>query len=97
MLVAKRLEKSSFRWLKIEPETAEVFWCYERVGDPYGVLGQLPEAEWNIGREYFARSPGSDIWVSFDDIPEAIRDALWSRVTDDSENIEAFMADDIPF
>ena len=32
-----------------------------------------------MGREYFARAPGSDIWVLFDDLPEATRTALWDR------------------
>ena len=30
-------------------------------------------------REYWARRPGSDIWVSFDDLPDAIEEALWDR------------------
>jgi hypothetical protein len=65
--------------LKIDPETAEVDWRYARTFNPYGLsLPDLPE-EYNIGREYFARSPGSDIWVNFDDLPKATRDALWER------------------
>jgi len=52
--------------LKIDPET-------------YGVHPDLPEEYRQIGREYFARSPGSDIWVSFDDLPDAIREALWEK------------------
>jgi hypothetical protein len=30
-----------------------------------------------VGREYFARAPGSEIWVSFDDLPNEARAALW--------------------
>ena len=32
--------------LKIDPEAAEVFWCYGRVGDPYSVVRGLPEEDW---------------------------------------------------
>jgi hypothetical protein len=38
-----------------------------------------PEECQQVGREYFARSPGSDIWVWFGDLPEATRTALWER------------------
>jgi hypothetical protein len=62
--------------LHIDPATAEVFWTYAQTLDPYGVY---PEVEECVGREYFARAPGSDIWVLFDDIPRQTRDALWSR------------------
>jgi hypothetical protein len=51
--------------LKIDPETAEVFWNYGQTLDPYGVLDEweLPEEFHQVGREYWARSPGSDIWL----------------------------------
>lgn len=62
--------------LKIDPQTAEVDWIYARVVDPYGVYPELPEEYSCVGREYFARSPGSDIWVSFGDLPEATQYAL---------------------
>ena len=64
--------------LQIEPATAEVLWTYGVVGDPYGV-GGIPEEEQCIGRAYFARSPGSDIWVWFGDLPSATRAALWEK------------------
>ena len=65
--------------LKIDPETAEVGWHYARTFDPYCLdLPDLPE-EYNIGRVYFASSPGSDIWVWFGDLPKATREALWKR------------------
>lgn len=50
--------------LKIDPETAEVDWCYALTLDPYGVYPELPEDCRQVGREYFARSPESDIWVN---------------------------------
>jgi hypothetical protein len=65
--------------LKIDPETAEVEWIYAHTLDPYGVYPELPEEYQQVGREYFARSPGSDVWVEFGDLPEATRDALWKK------------------
>jgi hypothetical protein len=65
--------------LHIDPETAEVEWTYALTLDPYGIYPDLPEECRQVGREYFARSPGSDIWVAFHDLPEATQDALWKR------------------
>jgi hypothetical protein len=65
--------------LKIDPETAEVCWEYGQVMDPYGVYSGLPEEFQQVGRQYFARSPGSDTWVHFRDLPDETRDALWER------------------
>jgi hypothetical protein len=64
---------------QIDPETAEVFWRYAQVLDPYGVYPELPEDHQLVGREYFARAPGSDVWVDFGDLPTATRDALWEK------------------
>ena len=64
--------------LKIDPSTAEVVWSYTQVLDPYGVNPPPPEADC-VGRAYFARRPGSDVWVEFGDLPEETRDALWER------------------
>jgi hypothetical protein len=65
--------------LHINPETAEVDWAYAQTLDPYGVEPNLPEECQQIGRAYFARSPGSDVWVHFWDLPAATRDALWEK------------------
>ena len=62
--------------LKIDAETAEVFWMYRQVLDPYGVR-QVSEEEYCVGREYFARSPGSDIWVWFGDLSDKTSGKLW--------------------
>jgi hypothetical protein len=62
--------------LQIDPETAEVDWFYVDPSDPYDIYC-LPEEYRSIGRGYFARSPESDIWISFYDLPEKTRDALW--------------------
>jgi hypothetical protein len=58
--------------LKIDPETAEVDWWYAQTLDPYGVYDEweLPEEFHQVGREYFARAPESDIWVRFGDLPK---------------------------
>jgi hypothetical protein len=64
--------------LKIDPETAEVTWCYAETLDPYGI-DPVPEEYSCVGREYFARSPGSDVWVCFGDLPEATQSALWAK------------------
>jgi hypothetical protein len=65
--------------LKIDPETAEVDWTYAQVVDPHGVYPDLPEEYQCVGRAYFARAPGTEIWVEFGDLPDATRDALWKR------------------
>jgi hypothetical protein len=64
---------------QIDPETAEVEWTYAQTLDPYGVDPELPEECQQVGREYFARSPGGDVWVWFGDLPDATRDALWRK------------------
>jgi hypothetical protein len=65
--------------LNIDPETAEVVRITTQTLDPYGVYRDLPEEFQQIGKEDFARSPESDVWVWFGDLPEATRDALWKR------------------
>ena len=47
--------------LKIDPSTAEVDWTYALTLDPYGVYPDLPEECQQVGREYFARRPGSEV------------------------------------
>ena len=58
------------RRLKIDPDTAEVDWEYGQTLDPYGVCPDLPEEYQQVGREYFARAPGSEVWVHFGDLPK---------------------------
>jgi hypothetical protein len=76
--------------LTINPETAEVDWSYAQTLDPYGVHPDLPEEYQQIEREYFARSPGSDIRVHFDDLPEETRDALWKQMETGKARIPEF-------
>jgi hypothetical protein len=73
--------------LRIDPERAEVYWTYGQTFDPYGVE-DLPEEYQQIQRNYFARSPGSDVWVSFDDLPNAVLDRLWERIETGNFNRE---------
>ena len=65
--------------LTIDPETAEVEWSYGLTFDPYGLEKDLPAELQGVGREYFARSPSSDIWVWFGDLPKQTQDALWAK------------------
>lgn len=65
--------------LKIDPKTAEVEWTFALTLDPYGVLPELPEEYQQVGRAYFARSPGSDIWVWFGDLPRGTLEAMSAR------------------
>jgi hypothetical protein len=64
---------------QIDPETAEVTWCYAQTLDPYGVNPELPQEFWQVGREYFARASDTDIWVNFDDLPNATHNVLWKK------------------
>jgi hypothetical protein len=67
--------------LHIDAEIAEVFWKYTQVLDPYGVEPDLPPECYQTGRDHFARSPRSDVWVWFGDLPEATCGALEERIT----------------
>ena len=62
--------------LHIDPATAEVMWDYRQTLDPYGIDPELPEDMQQVGREYFARSPGNDLWVHFHDLPQSTRESL---------------------
>ena len=63
----------------IDPETAEVDWWYAQTLDPYGIDPDLPDEYRQVGREYFAFDPNSEVWVHFGDLPDAIREALWRK------------------
>jgi hypothetical protein len=66
---------------QIDPETADVEWTYICLIDPYGVLPQeIVELDNSVGQGYFARVPESDLWVEFDDLPDATRQALWQKI-----------------
>jgi len=78
--------------LKIDPATAEVTWKWAQVLDPYGVNPNLPEECDQVGRVWFVRSPGSDVWVCEYDLPEATITALKER---NPREIEIWPFDDI--
>jgi hypothetical protein len=61
---------------RIDPEVAEVASWHAYTIDPYGVCSDIPEEAQTFGREWFARSPRSDAWVLFDDLPGETQAAL---------------------
>jgi hypothetical protein len=67
----------------INPETAEVTSWYCELSDPYGVdddlVDDLPEECRCSGRVDFACDPGTNLWIAFDDLPEATRDVLLKK------------------
>jgi hypothetical protein len=75
----RRMEERRAAAEIIDPTTAELKWWYGETLDPYGDGLPLLPFEEQTGREYFARAPGSDIWVSVDDLPDTTRDAIWKR------------------
>jgi len=85
----KRLEESRERRREvgrsIDPETAEVIFTHEQVGDPYGERDDIPEECRQVGRAYFARPPGGDTWVWFGDLPEETMKALWVKLQEPGE------------
>jgi hypothetical protein len=60
----------------IDPETAEVNWCHVEMLDPYGDYAELPPHFQCTGRAYFARAPGTDVWIESADMPEATHKRL---------------------
>jgi hypothetical protein len=65
--------------LHIDPETAEISWDYQQLGDPYRVHPELAADLDSAGPTYFARSPGTSVWIEFGDLPETTRDELWRK------------------
>jgi hypothetical protein len=63
----------------IDPENVDFNWGWEEVLDPYGVDPVPPEYSC-VGRTYFVRTPGSDIWVEFGDLPDPVRARIWQRL-----------------
>jgi hypothetical protein len=75
---------------RIDPNSANVEFTFQwaEVLDPYGVLDLTPEERCS-GRSYIARSPDSDGWVSFYDLPDKTRDELWRRINS-GELVDSF-------
>jgi hypothetical protein len=61
----------------IDPKTAKLDWGWAQVLDPYGDGLEIPEEGDCVGREYFLRAPGSDVWVNTSDLPGATCDEFW--------------------
>ena len=80
---------------QIDPKTAEVCSVHRQVVDPYGVYPDLPDECDCVGRCYFARAPGSRVWIEFGDLPEATREALWMRERD--SHLASIIDDEVPF
>ena len=79
--MTKRVARSEERKAvgsRVNPDTAEVFFVYAEVLDPYGDL-QLEDDEHCVGREYFAVDPDEGVAVSFDDLPADTREALQEK------------------
>ena len=77
--VREWLEARKQEALKIDPENAGVMWRYTQTFDPYGVDPNLPDELRQVGREYFACRPGSDIWAWFGDLTDETREKLWKK------------------
>ena len=67
---------------KIDPETAEIDRYYCCPHNPYGLYpeSEMPKGLIGVSKEYFVRSPGSDIWVWEGDLPQATHEALYKRL-----------------
>ena len=65
--------------LAIDPKTAEVMWIHAQTLDPYHDYPSIPDEYNQVGREHFARAPGSDVWINFGDLPQVTKDALWAK------------------
>lgn len=50
---------------QIDPATAEVVWEWGQLGDPYGLSPDPPPEGECVGRLYWARAPGTNIWINF--------------------------------
>jgi hypothetical protein len=47
--------------------------------DPYGDGFDISAEARQVGREYFARCPETNIWISVGDLPDATADRLWKK------------------
>jgi hypothetical protein len=57
----------------IDPKTAEFAWGWAQVLDPYSDGLEIPEEADCVGRVYFLRAPGSDVWVETRGLPDDTR------------------------
>jgi hypothetical protein len=78
---------------RIDPSNVEMLWLHTQIIDPYGVYGEPPPECWGVGRTYFFRNIGSEIWVASTDIPKETMEKLWARI----DNSDLTENDDLPF
>jgi hypothetical protein len=69
--------------LKIDPATAEVAGSRGFLTDPYGIYGYPENLDYSFDKISYARNPGSDIWVSFEDLPHETVEKLENRTTEE--------------
>ena len=77
----RRLKRCLEEALRIDPETAKIKWKCVSYLDPYQVFQDSP----SVGhlQRYFARSPQSDVWVSWDDLPEEVQELFMAKIQGD--------------
>jgi hypothetical protein len=90
----RRMKERRAAGLLLDPSIAKIDWTYAHTCDPYNDGLAFHPQEEQLGREYFARAPGSDIWVCVHDLPDATRDAIWERF---GIGIDADLDWEIPF
>jgi hypothetical protein len=66
------MEKRKAAGRLIDPQTCEMAWWYAQTLDPYGDGLELAPEEYQVGREYFVRAPGSDTVVLVEDLSDEI-------------------------
>jgi hypothetical protein len=99
------LDEKSEAWLAIRkeaakainPATAIVMWDYGQIFDPYDIYPDLPDECDCIGRNYYARAPLSEVWVSFHDLPKSVVKELWRRRNDPDGPWPSDDDDELPF
>jgi hypothetical protein len=62
--------------LKIDPATALISHAYVYPANPYGVYSEIPDHAKEVTDDYYARAPGSKIWVYRGDLAKDTAHAL---------------------
>src|SRR5262249_15551570 len=72
---------------QIDIATCEVEWWYAQVLDPYGIREMLgEEVYYQVGRDYFVRSPESNRWIWEGDLPADKAKAMRERIEREARN-----------
>ena len=88
MPVKRWLEIRERAALDIDADTAEVVCAYRKYFDPYDIYPELPGQYGDCFNKWYARSPGSKIWVWFDDLPRTTQKALSKRIKQEQSREE---------